>query len=251
MPPRLPLAGALRSSTQPSFFTRLFSSTAAVAYPPHPTPSPRFPRPSLSRSQQQPPQQSQESQQPQQPQQQQQSSSSRNILGMVERSDRARRSPSGYVPGQAMTSIMGRMKNKAADMQREQMERLENQRNEKLSRDYLKQMPRHWAAGDVYAPHDMSPIEMRKWRRFTKRNADVIDTLGIRPLDMYTNFAVISDFTTPSGMIKHSVANGLRPVNQRKIAKMIRRAQGMGLYPTIHGHPEMIRADFLPQRRLI
>lgn len=170
---------------------------------------------------------------------------------MVERSDRPRRSSSGYAPGQAMSGILGRMKSKAADMQREQMDRLQQQRNEKLSRDFLKQMPRTWAAGDVYSPHDMSPIEMQKWRKWSKRNADVIDVLGIRPVDMYTNFALISDFTTPSGMIKNSANNGLRPVNQRKIAKMIRRAQGMGLYPTIHGHPEMIRGDFIPQRRVL
>lgn len=30
---------------------------------------------------------------------------------------------------------------------------------------------------------------------------------------------------------------------------MIRRAQGMGLYPTIHDHPELIRADFFPSER--
>jgi small subunit ribosomal protein S18 len=27
---------------------------------------------------------------------------------------------------------------------------------------------------------------------------------------------------------------------------MVRRAQGMGLYPTLHGHPELIRGDFYP-----
>lgn len=29
---------------------------------------------------------------------------------------------------------------------------------------------------------------------------------------------------------------------------MIRRLQGMGIYPTIHDHPEMIRSDFFSER---
>ncbi|KAG5974968.1 hypothetical protein E4U55_007920, partial [Claviceps digitariae] len=54
------------------------------------------------------------------------------------------------------------------------------------------------------------------------------------------------EFTNSSGQIVHSEATTLRPVNQRKIAKMIRRVQGMGIYPTIHDHPEMIRNSFFP-----
>lgn len=46
---------------------------------------------------------------------------------------------------------------------------------------------------------------------------------------------------TPGGRIKHSRDTGLRPVNQRKIAKAIRRAIGMGLMPKCHVHPEMLR----------
>jgi small subunit ribosomal protein S18 len=63
-----------------------------------------------------------------------------------------------------------------------QMEFLKNQ---KMSNDFLKQMPRRWEAGDVYSPHDLSPVEMQKWRKKTVRNNDVIDALGISPLDMY------------------------------------------------------------------
>ncbi|EQL02059.1 Ribosomal protein S18 [Ophiocordyceps sinensis CO18] len=117
----------------------------------------------------------------------------------------------------------------------------------KDSQDYLRQMPRRFEAGDVYSPHDLSSVEMAKWRRRRgPRNYDVIDTLGIRPLDMYKNFSLIQDFTSSSGQVMHSSATGLRPVNQRKIAKMIRRVQGMGIYPSIHDHPEMLRADFFP-----
>ncbi|KAI9167779.1 ribosomal protein S18 [Paramyrothecium foliicola] len=242
MPPRLPSVSALRASTQ-SLFPRLFSTTAPAANPPHPTAAQRAPRSANdaghhghhagarthSSS----------------------SSSSGSILGMVERSSRAKRSPAGHAPGQAMASVLNKIKRNAAEMNQRSLARLEQQRNEKISKDYLKQMPRTWAVGDVYSPHDMSPVEMQKWRRRSKRTGDVIDALGIRPLDMYTNFSLISDFTSSSGMIKHSSTTSLRPVNQRKIAKMVRRAQGLGLYPTIHAHPELIRADFLPQRRMI
>lgn len=60
------------------------------------------------------------------------------------------------------------------------------------------------------------------------------------------NFAIISEFTKSSGQIISARETGLRPVNQRKIAKMVRRAQGMGIYPSIHKHPDMIRRDFYP-----
>lgn len=63
------------------------------------------------------------------------------------------------------------------------------------------------------------------------------------------NFSLAQEFTSSSGQIKHSTSTSLRPVNQRKIAKMVRRIQGMGIYPTIHDHPEMIRDDFYPHRR--
>lgn len=50
-------------------------------------------------------------------------------------------------------------------------------------------------------------------------------------------------------MIKNSALTRLRPVNQRKIAKMVRRVQGMGIYPTVHAHPEMIREQFYGRSR--
>lgn len=43
------------------------------------------------------------------------------------------------------------------------------------------------------------------------------------------------------GRIKHRNETGLRPVNQRKIAKAIRRAVGIGLMPSTHKHPELLK----------
>ncbi|ODA80654.1 hypothetical protein RJ55_03613 [Drechmeria coniospora] len=151
--------------------------------------------------------------------------------------------------GDAASRLLSRYKGHAENALKAKQAQLELLRNQKNSNDYLKQMPRRWTAGDVYSPHDLSPVEMQKWRRRSKRNNDVVDALGIRPLDMYKNFSLIQEFTSTSGQILHSSNTGLRPVNQRKIAKMIRRVQGMGIYPTIHDHPEMIRDDFFPERR--
>lgn len=50
----------------------------------------------------------------------------------------------------------------------------------------------------------------------------------------------MSEFMTPMGRIKGGNANGLRPVNQRKIAKAIRRSIGLGMMPSVHRHPELL-----------
>lgn len=68
---------------------------------------------------------------------------------------------------------------------RDRMQQVEFLKNQKISNDYLRQMPRRWQAGDVYSPHDLSPNEMNKWRRRSLRDEDVVDALGINPLDMY------------------------------------------------------------------
>ncbi|KAI0842558.1 ribosomal protein S18 [Hypoxylon sp. FL0890] len=116
----------------------------------------------------------------------------------------------------------------------------EEMRQQDQSDDYSRQMTRRWKVGDVYAPHDLSPVEMAKWRRNQARKKDLVDMLGLRPLDMYRNFSVISEFMTPHGRIKRSVDTGLRPVNQRKMAKAIRRAIGLGIHPSVHRHPELL-----------
>ncbi|KAG6309698.1 hypothetical protein E4U44_006541 [Claviceps purpurea] len=131
---------------------------------------------------------------------------------------------------------------------RASIQNLETLRNNKESGEFLREMPRRWEAGDVYAPHDMSGVEMRKLRKRASRKADVVDALQIRAKDMYKNFALLQEFTNAAGQILPSSATGLRPVNQRKIAKMVRRAQGMGIYPTVHEHPELIRYNFFDRQ---
>ncbi|ROV94504.1 hypothetical protein VMCG_08138 [Cytospora schulzeri] len=106
--------------------------------------------------------------------------------------------------------------------------------------DLTRQMTRNWKPGDVYAPHDLSPVEMLKWRQPKQPSRDIIDMLGLNPIDHYRNFSIISEFMTSMGRIKHSKETGLRPVNQRKMAKAIRRAIGMGIHPSVHRHPMIL-----------
>ncbi|KAK2603672.1 hypothetical protein QQS21_004145 [Conoideocrella luteorostrata] len=230
MPPRL-LHSAIRapsSSTKASILARVFSSTPAVASPPPREPPPHAHHAAVPSTHSKP-------------------SSSSNLLSIS--NDRHKRiAPTRSVgrPGEAASNMLSRITNK---QHRSKLESVEALRNAKNSSDYLRQMPRRWGAGDVYSPHDLSPVEMQKWRKRSLRKNDVVDALGIRPLDMYKNFSLVQEFTTSSGQIIHSAGTSLRPVNQRKIAKMIRRVQGMGIYPTIHDHPEMMRDDFFPDRR--
>jgi hypothetical protein len=53
------------------------------------------------------------------------------------------------------------------------------------SSDLEKLMTRRWAPGDVYAPHDLSPAEMKKWRIKMKPSRDAFDILAINPIDEY------------------------------------------------------------------
>lgn len=53
---------------------------------------------------------------------------------------------------------------------------------------------------------------------------------------------MMSEYMSEMGRIKHSRETGLRPKNQRKIAKAIRRAIGLGLMPSVHRHPLALKA---------
>jgi len=53
----------------------------------------------------------------------------------------------------------------------------------------------------------------------------------------------MSEYMTPMGRIRHSNETGLRPKNQRRIAKAIRRSIGMGMMPSVHRHPEILQKN--------
>lgn len=107
---------------------------------------------------------------------------------------------------------------------------------------YQRQIYRKWQPGDIYAPHDLSGAEQKKWKYGRRRpTEDAFDVLGINPLLEYKNFTIMSEYMTETGRIKHSRDTGLRPKNQRKIAKAIRRAIGLGLMPSVHRHPLVLK----------
>lgn len=140
------------------------------------------------------------------------------------------------------------------------------------------QQIRRWNVGDVYAPNDLSGVEQSKWKR-TKQKArprwDVLDQLNIKPMDHYKvcfeivnrckqpgagvdgslttviqNFSIMSEYVTEMGKIKHNKDTGLRPRNQRKMAKAVRRAIGLGLIPSVYRHPQILMTEADYRRRM-
>jgi len=122
-----------------------------------------------------------------------------------------------------------------------QLSTVQEMEKHKLAADLSRQISRRWKAGDVYAPHDLSAVEMAKWKSRGRPERDVFDVLALDPLEEYKNFSIMSEYMTPMGRIKHSKETGLRPVNQRRIAKAIRRSIGMGMMPSVHRHPEILQ----------
>lgn len=48
-----------------------------------------------------------------------------------------------------------------------------------------KNFSRDWNVGDVYAPHDLSAAEARKWKKRKAPTTDAFDFLSLNPLDLY------------------------------------------------------------------
>ncbi|KAI9675597.1 MAG: hypothetical protein M1817_000963 [Caeruleum heppii] len=116
------------------------------------------------------------------------------------------------------------------------------------AQDLEKLWSRRWKVGDVYAPHDLSSVEMSKFKKRSTTPVDAFDQLGIDPRDEYKNFSIMSEYMTSMGRIKHSSQTGLRPINQRRMAKALRRAIGVGLMPSVHAHPEILELELLKRR---
>ena len=68
--------------------------------------------------------------------------------------------------------------------QRAQSRRIEQQDRE--ARAMERNFTRDWKAGDIYAPHDLSGAEARKWsKRGQTPTTDAFDALSLNPLDCY------------------------------------------------------------------
>lgn len=138
-------------------------------------------------------------------------------------------------PSTASSASSRRRSPEEARQELEEKLKLNNQRE-----DYLRQLSRRWETGDIYSPHDLSPSEMSKFRSTSSRKRDLVDVLGLRPLDMYRNFSFVGEAITSHGRIRPASITGLRPVNQRKLAKAVRRSVGLGIHPSVHEHPEIL-----------
>ena len=55
----------------------------------------------------------------------------------------------------------------------------------KLKDDLTKQIKRRWKAGDVYAPHDLSGVEVQKWSKNEQPSRDIFDMLNFDPMANY------------------------------------------------------------------
>ncbi|KAL8710819.1 MAG: hypothetical protein Q9220_004622 [cf. Caloplaca sp. 1 TL-2023] len=124
--------------------------------------------------------------------------------------------------------------------------------------DLERNIHRRFRPGDIYAPHDLSSTEQQKWRARNNNSInaarsagaatpdrDVFDHLAINPLNEYKNFSMMTEYVTSMGRIRHRRETGLRGVNQRRVARAVRRAVGMGLMPSVHKHPEMLEREAL------
>lgn len=58
-------------------------------------------------------------------------------------------------------------------------------RDSAVTENYLRQLPRRWRIGDVYAPRDLGAVEQAKWKSRRPPVTDVVDTFGFNPIDNY------------------------------------------------------------------
>ena len=65
------------------------------------------------------------------------------------------------------------------------MRTAEKLRKQAESDAYVKQVHRRWKLGDVYAPHDLSAEEQSKHKRRPKVDMDILDAVGVNPIDEY------------------------------------------------------------------
>jgi small subunit ribosomal protein S18 len=62
---------------------------------------------------------------------------------------------------------------------------IQDMRGRDVTEAYMRQLPRRWRTGEVYAPKDLSPVEAKKFRQGKSPNKDVVDLFGFNPLDNY------------------------------------------------------------------
>jgi hypothetical protein len=86
-------------------------------------------------------------------------------------------------PSRASSIFGGPTTAAGSDSHTKAMQELANTGNE---RAILQQAPRRWNEGSVYAPHDLTIGEAKKWKKIIRRpKQDVFDMLGKNPMTFY------------------------------------------------------------------
>lgn len=80
-----------------------------------------------------------------------------------------------------ITSIGARYASSSGRFNRNQADEERTEEARAMERNFT----RDWKVGDVYAPHDLSAAEARKWRTKKAPTQDAFDVLSINPLDVY------------------------------------------------------------------
>lgn len=92
--------------------------------------------------------------------------------------------PNAPTPHEALKSLM--RTSRAYDRLTIKSDNTAQRAKENTNRENLaRQSTRNWKPGDIYAPHDLSPQEMVKWKQPKQPKRDIIDMLGLNPLDHY------------------------------------------------------------------
>lgn len=92
--------------------------------------------------------------------------------------------PNSATPHDALSSLMS--STRAYDRLTIRSDNTAQRAKDNTYRESLaRQATRNWKPGDIYAPHDLSPQEMVKWKQPKQPSKDIIDMLGLNPLDHY------------------------------------------------------------------
>ncbi|KAK6359768.1 hypothetical protein TWF696_000907 [Orbilia brochopaga] len=104
--------------------------------------------------------------------------------------------------------------------------------------------------GSYMNPNDLSFEQFEKYQQSRRYHLkeDIFAILQESPIKYYKNFNLLKDFMTSAGRIKHRSVTGLSNTNQRKVAKAIRRAIGIGFLPSVYRHPLALLSE---QRRQV
>lgn len=74
---------------------------------------------------------------------------------------------------------------KSKKTQRYEKQWNQQKQREQRAKSLERNQTRQWKTGDAYSPHDLSPSEMRKWRKRSSPATDAFDVLGLDPLHQY------------------------------------------------------------------